>query len=100
MKRVRAFATLYLVFLLGLLLFPPWNGGSYPAAPALGHHWRFAPPPGWASPAINFSLMAYEAALALIGVALLWAVLPYLGNATRSIRAGWRARNPQAPSRA
>jgi hypothetical protein len=46
----RALAVLYLMFLLWLLLFPPWDKYPYSSVKldavtvGLGHHWRFAVP--------------------------------------------------------
>ena len=97
MKTVRGFTILYLVFVLWLLLFPPWIASSratyfYPDSALkgrLGHHWRFSDPEVWGwsvatrqsflttdpSAKIDYRLMLYEAAIGLIAsllAMLLW----------------------------
>ena len=106
----RLFATSYLVFLLWLFPFPPWavnsevpTGNYNSAAISLGHHWRFSLPlfdrwkAGHLVPdqmaVIQYQLMAYEAALALILLGLLWVALPYAPRAKRGVASLFRSRS-------
>lgn len=104
MKVIRWCGALYLIFLLWLLLFPPWvhlpYGQVNPDSAVigrLGHHWRFTVPLDWAwdehvgsvlkpdiRAIIDYRLTRYEAVIGLVAASLLVLLFPMLEALIRS----------------